>query len=272
MKALIEGLLRKGIPIGNPIYRFLYKCARRYVAAYENVNYDFRVNGEAYVLQKLAECGMSVIFDVGANRGEWTRLAIATNPGARIHSFEIVPSTFALLKDAVSGLEGVTLNNVGLNDRAGTCEILVSQAKDTHSTMVSTTIGRNSEFKPISVNCITGDDYCAANDVQHIDLLKIDVEGAEPAVLRGFSKMLSSGKISVIQFEYTEINIDSRYLLKDFYAVLGCYGYVVGKLYPNGVDFKAYDFRDENFRGPNYIAALRMRDDVVEAMRLKSRP
>jgi len=41
----------------------------------------------------------------------------------------------------------------------------------------------------------------------------------------------------------------------------------IGKLYPHGVAFKEYDFTEENFRGPNYVAVHSARDDLVEMLR-----
>jgi hypothetical protein len=42
---------------------------------------------------------------------------------------------------------------------------------------------------------------------------------------------------------------------------------VVGKLFPEGVAFKDFDMTDEDFIGPNFIACLKGRPDLVEALR-----
>src|SRR5207248_3898984 len=73
----------------------------------------------------------------------------------------------------------------------------------------------------VSVNVLTGrlttgDDFCARLGVSAIDLLKIDVEGMESAVLAGFQRMLASGSIGAIQFEYQFVNPVTRFLLKNF--------------------------------------------------------
>jgi FkbM family methyltransferase len=41
------------------------------------------------------------------------------------------------------------------------------------------------------------DTYCTENGIAHIDVLKVDVQGHEPAVLRGAERMLSEGRIDV---------------------------------------------------------------------------
>ncbi len=95
----------------------------------------------------------------------------------------------------------------------------------------------------------------AERNIAKIDLLKIDTEGAEHLVLRGFGDNLSPDRIPVIQFEYGLINISAKFLLRDFYAFFEARGYQVGKLMPAGVRFRSYQFEDEDFIGPNYVAA-----------------
>jgi hypothetical protein len=86
-----------------------------------------------------------------------------------------------------------------------------------------------------------------------IDLLKIDVEGHEAEVLRGF-QMLKSLAPKIIQFEYGPTFFPSRHTLQEVYNILGPIGYEIGRLYPRKVDFKAYAIPDENLRMGNYIA------------------
>jgi hypothetical protein len=60
-----------------------------------------------------------------------------------------------------------------------------------------------------------------------------------------------------VQFEYSRINIYTKFLLRDFYQLFEGYGYVVGKLFPDHVDVRPYAMNDEDFMGPNYIACPR---------------
>ena len=100
----------------------------------------------------------------------------------------------------------------------------------------------------------SGDAYMAEQGIDRIDLLKIDVEGAEHLVLQGLAGALAGGRIGVIQFEYGQANIVTRFLLRDFHLLLESHGYSVGKLYPNRVDFRRYRFEHEDFIGPNFVA------------------
>ena len=101
--------------------------------------------------------------------------------------------------------------------------------------------------------------------ITHVDFLKLDVEGAENRVLQGFANALQDRLIDVIQFEYGRANIISKFLLYDFYVLFQKYGYKVGKIYPNYVDFREYSSDDENFLGPNYLA---VREELVNHLGL----
>ena len=74
-------------------------------------------------------------------------------------------------------------------------------------------------------------------------------------MLRGFGDLLSPGRVPVVQFEYGMINIVTKFLLRDFYTHFEDRGYRVGKLFPGYVRFRPYRFQDEDFLGPNYVAA-----------------
>ena len=93
--------------------------------------------------------------------------------------------------------------------------------------------------------------------LSRVDLLKIDVEGHEIEVLSGFRDTLASPerRPRVIQFEYGHTWLPARHTLMEAYDLLRRSGYIVGRLYPDGVDFKPYSLADDHFRMGNYIAA-----------------
>jgi FkbM family methyltransferase len=236
---------------------------------YENFSYDFHRNGEARVLRTLEErTTIRTVFDVGANTGEWSTMAVHTFPSAHVHAFEIVPQTALVCRSNTQRLERFTLNEVGLSDREGSDEAYVTEGLSVLATCVpdfSDTFHRI-ETAPVAVRTTTGDLYCERLGIESIDFLKIDVEGYEDKVLRGFESMLERGAVRAIQFEYGYVNIASRFLLKDFYDLLIPYGMAVGKVYPTYVDFRDYDHHHEDFRGPNYLAVRRREHELIRAL------
>lgn len=235
----------------------------------ENRDYDMDSNGESRVLECLSRSHPAkLIFDVGANTGDWSQRAAKAMPGATIHAFEVVPSTFALLKEKVQALPQVRPVNMGLSDHEGVLDIHHDPAYPELATSVTGFSENFHHYQPqvASLPVVMGSQYCQEQGIEHIDLLKIDVEGHEPQVLKGFESMLQAGAIDVIQFEYGYVNIDTRYLLKDYYDYLGGLGMRIGKIFPNYVEFRNYRHRHEDFYGPNFLAVRSSQETLIRAL------
>lgn len=81
---------------------------------------------------------------------------------------------------------------------------------------------------------ITVDDFSASKRTFYIDLLKIDVEGHELAVLKGANRMISEGRIRFVQFEFGGTSIDSRTFFRDFWRLLSP-NYTLYRIVSNGL-------------------------------------
>lgn len=228
----------------------------KYYQIQENWDYDIEYNGERWLVQTLArEKLLRTMFDVGANLGDWAAMALETNPDARIHCFEICPPIFQKLSARLSSpkmAKKIALNPFGLSDAESEIKINYSDG-DGGGSMFS--IIKRENAHTMGAKVLPGKDYCANNQIKSIDLLKMDVEGSEHLVLRGFGDMINTSAIPVVQFEYGMVSIATKFLLKDFYEYFRSRGYQVGKLMPNSVRFREYCPRDEDFLGPNYVAA-----------------
>ena len=237
--------------------------------AYENVDYEFSTNGEAACLRTLAEStDTRSVFDVGANVGDWSATAVRIFPQATVHAFEIVPDTFERLAENSRDEARIVPHNFGLSDAEGTTKVYFAPELSHVATCVP---GFSDQFhdcvtREVDAAVTTGDTFCAENGIAKIDFLKIDVEGYEDRVLKGFEGMLSRGAIDVIQFEYGYINIDTHFLLRDFYTYLEGFGMRLGKIYPTNVDFRDYRHVDEDFYGPNYLAVRSSCAALIEAL------
>jgi FkbM family methyltransferase len=245
--------------------RSLAAFCRRYLAWYANVNYDLQTNGETFVLDRLAHFDPTVLFDVGANLGDWTAAARTLCPGAAVHAFEISPPTFTRLAARFSSDPLVHLNPAGLSDSEGTIEIRHYEGLEALTTAVD--YPHPFPFQTLRARVTTGAAYAASCGVQHIDLLKIDVEGMEEQVLAGFDPLFQRQAIDLVQFEYGRVSILTGFLLRHFYCFFEQRGFLVGKIYPEYVDFRAYSMEDEDFLGPNYLACRRDKPEYLQALR-----
>jgi FkbM family methyltransferase len=255
---------RMAAPANGSAGQLLARFCQNFLQAYKNWNYNLEVNGERWLLKRLADFAPAVVFDVGANVGDWLLAARSELPTAQLHAFEIIETTSEELLKRTAGQTGIVVNRFGLSDQEGTITMRAFEASSTLATQTAYPHGKYSELEcPVR----RGDAYLRDNGIERIDLLKLDVEGAERQVLSGFAKTLDEGRIDVIQFEYGKVAILTHFLLKDAYELLEAKGYTVGKLYPDHVDFRAYKLEDEDFLGPNYVAVRSARTDLVEALR-----
>jgi FkbM family methyltransferase len=188
-------------------------------------NYESERRDERLFLRKIAYRlpRDPVIFDVGANEGQYARIVREAMPGARIFSFEPGPTAFERLKVAKIG--GVF---VPIQAALGAIEgetVLFDYKERAGSEFASLIPGvieqfRGAEAQEISVAITTLDAFARRRSIDKIDLLKIDVEGAELGVLQGAREMIATRRIRVLQIEFTEMNLLSRTFFRDFAAIL----------------------------------------------------
>jgi FkbM family methyltransferase len=222
----------------------------------ENVNFNQKLNGEENYLSKLKDLSFNIIFDVGANTGEWSKMARRNWTKAEIHAFEILPKHCKVLSANLQNLD-IIINEFGLSEASGNIEVHYNNTSvsDSQATIYPQFIIKSERQYYDSVcECIVrrGDEYVSQNKISAIDLLKIDVEGHELKVIKSFGDFIT--KVRLIQFEYGVYNITSKDLLCDFFGHLERYGFVIGRLYPHFVDFFEYEYSREKFMGGNYIA------------------
>jgi FkbM family methyltransferase len=246
----------------TPLRKLAGLC-RRYLAWHENHSFDLETNGEAHVLATLARFRPRTLLDAGANVGDWTLAAHRACPGAAIHAFEIAGPTFATLVANVGHLQGVQCRNLGLGDVPGS--IRIRHYPEQPALTTSSEYPHPFEYVELSAEVVTGDGFAREHAIDRVDLLKIDVEGMEEPVLRGFDGLLRRRAIDLVQFEYGRVGILNHFLLRDFYAFFRERGYLVGKIFPRHVEFREYALTDENFTGPNYLACREDAHPYLEA-------
>lgn len=241
--------------------------ALAYINYYNDFSYDFDSNGESLVIQKLAQFQFNVVFDVGANVGDWSKMAADAFRNAKVYAFELSESTRVKLKDNLANPRHV-VSEFALGSMNGEIEYKNYGDLSTVNTLVDTTYhDAKIPFTREVAQLQTGDTFLATANIDQVDLLKIDVEGAEYQVLEGFKQSLKDHKIRVIQFEYGYANGDAGNLMKDFYELLSA-GYEIGKIWSAGVRFAPFDYRMNNFdSGPNYLAVARSDTAIINALR-----
>jgi FkbM family methyltransferase len=238
------------------------RLALRYYQAYISWDYHACRNGEYWLIDALAKFNFSCVFDVGANKGDWTERASAAFPSATIHAFEVAPHTADLLALRFQDNDRIVVNRFGLSNTTRTDQLefhpnqsdVSTLAKFKHSVYAT-------EATFLDVDVVATRDYSAG--FSRVDFAKIDCEGHDYQVLMGFGSDIT--KVQVLQFEVNEFSFFQGITLQDFCDLLD--GFNVGRLTPVGVVFKhAAQEEDALFPG-NYVAVANDRQDIIAALR-----
>ncbi len=240
----------------------------------EEINIGFKArncfpneSGEKEAIEAIARylesksCKENVIFDVGANTGEWSSLLLKTmqNPLV-LHIFE--PNTTLteelrknlLLNTDLASHHRLQFNEFGISELEQSTTLFVNDLSNELATIHELT--SRSCYEKISkqeIKLLRGDQYCKQNAINNIDLLKIDVEGGELEVLKSFNLNQGEINVSFIQFEYGIANFYAEHGLKDFFE---CFSedFIFAKLLPEGISIaEKYNNDIEDFEWSNYL-------------------
>jgi FkbM family methyltransferase len=185
-------------------------------------------SGEADLLRRLASKWSRrepiVIIDVGAHAGGYTAAAqTAFGQRARIHCFEPNPALFRSLAQRFDGDAQVRCHQVALGSASGSAPLFLDRVGSSRGSLVEASFqitGRPIE-QTHEVMVKTLDGVADEEGIYRVDVLKLDVEGHELAVLEGAARLLDAGRIEAVQFEFGERNLASRTYLRDFFELLG---------------------------------------------------
>jgi len=202
------------------------------------LNYQtLEASGESWFLDHCMErMKAPVVFDVGANAGDYTREVLKRAPWAHVFAFEPHPKTFLSLAESCESPNVLPLN-LALGADDGELPFFDYQDGDgsAHASLyrdvIETIHHKPSEEHRVSMRRLA--DVADEYDVRHIDLLKIDTEGHEFAVLEGAEPLIRAGEVDVIHFEFNEMNVISRRFFKDFWDFLPEYDFF--RLLPKGL-------------------------------------
>lgn len=199
-----------------------------------------------------------IVFDIGANGGLYTLLAskIVGSTG-HVYAFEPGERELALLKNNLekNKVSNVTVINQAVSDRKSTANFVVSQDGAMNSLAKNTHMYQN-VINTTTVETTSLDIFINEFNIPKVDLIKIDVEGAEHLVLAGMKNLLSASEGIKVLFECSDSTASGfKYSAKDFLEALSGDGLDIGFIddrldvvdinkYPNPAEIgvKIYNF------------------------------
>jgi FkbM family methyltransferase len=200
-----------------------------------------------WVQQQLVTKQNPVILDGGANHGHTTARYLKHYPGASLHVFEPFPGSFDILKQRFEGNPAVKLNQTALSDVEGMVSLNSNQSSYTNSILKSDPLAGDTWGEgvlktqaTVMVPTTTIDAYGQANSISAIDILKLDIQGAELKALQGTRTLLAKKAVGMI---YMELILGPTYLgqpkFEDYLHFFSEQGYVLLDIFnPFRKDFR----------------------------------
>jgi len=168
-----------------------------------------------------------IVFDVGANVGQSAKTYRRLYPLAQIWSFEPFPVTYEHLCHSLADdrFHPIAL---ALSDQISKAKLNIGAVSITNSLLRRET----DTGKSIEIQTDTLDHFCSEHGISNIDILKVDVEGAEDRVFSGAREMLSRRAIRSVFVEvYFRPVYDGMPMFWDLNAQLSSFGFGLRGLY-----------------------------------------
>lgn len=190
LKGGVAGLMRLVIPESITLEGATLMLNQDDVVVSGSLALNFYEGDEIQIFKNVLSRGMTV-FDVGANIGLYSVIAAQkVGPTGRVYAFEPDPTNFSFLKKNVAANKFSHLIPVqkAVTNISGDVRFFLSEDNLGDHSLYDTEQSRDS----ISVSGVSLNDFVKQYGIAKIDVLKIDVQGAEGQAFEGMSDILSS--------------------------------------------------------------------------------
>lgn len=219
-------------------------------------NWNPHEDGEYLMIKAFIKKG-DIVIDAGAHKGEWSQLVLEhTNNNCKLYSFEPVPTFFDQLTDELKDQATCCNAALGKNETEVSMYYYYEESEGC-SSLFERKVLNTIPVKKITVPVVYLDKFCAENNINHIDFLKIDTEGSEWDVLQGAHALITHKKIPIIQFEYGGTYPDAGITLKQVYEYLTSNAYAIFRLSEDGlIHVPSWRPELEDFHLSNWLAVM----------------
>tara|TARA_B100001059_G_C17711815_1_gene515912 strand:- start:152 stop:865 length:714 start_codon:yes stop_codon:yes gene_type:complete len=165
---------------------------------------------------------IDVLFDVGSHMGTYTDLILRNNNNLKAYLFEPQSKIFERIKKKYKDNDNILTFNLGVSDEETTKELFInlhdltstfsdfnkkSKYLNLKAKLYGSSISNMSHEKE-TVKTITLDKFILENNLESIDLMKIDTEGHELKVIKGLEKKIDVVKNILIEFHHRDVFSD----------------------------------------------------------------
>jgi FkbM family methyltransferase len=175
----------------------------------------------------------NVIFDIGANCGQTTERYLDLFRTATIHSFEPFPPSYTQLTRRFPDYDRLRCYPLAVSDGVGKRSFHTFTNSVTNSLLPAVADvykfvepGEMEDTGVITVESVTIDEFCRREQIAHIDILKLDIQGGDVQALRGAETMLSQERVGLVYAEVLFVPVYERQgYYHDMALCLSTHGY-----------------------------------------------
>jgi len=195
-----------------------------------------------------------ILFDIGANIGNYSLLVANLFPSSTIYSFEPSKATFDLLEDNTKLNLQINCVQIAFGENTKQADLYSDQTGSGLASLFNRDLSefgiKFSKCEVVEVQRL--DDWVVNNNVTP-DYIKIDVEGSELSVLKGGLNTLLN--VKAVQFEFGGTAIDAKTYFKDYWNFFTQLNFSLYRYTPIGLlKIENYSEKEELFEFMNYVA------------------
>ncbi len=195
-----------------------------------------------------------ILFDIGANIGNYSLKVSTLFPGSTIYSFEPSKATFDLLKENTKLNLQINCVQTAFGEDTKQSELYSDQTGSGMASLYNRDLNavgiKFNQSEVVNVQRL--DDWVSNNGITP-DYIKIDVEGSELSVLKGGINTLRN--IKAVQFEFGGTAIDAKTFFKDYWDFFAQLNFNLYRYTPRGLlKIHTYSESEEIFEYMNYVA------------------
>ncbi len=161
----------------------------------------------------ITDLGIKTVLDVGANVGDFAKLAREVFPDAAIYSFEPLPDCFAQLRSSLPGDTNFFPIETGVGSRDETLDFFRSfhspsssflKMEEFHKEAFPYT-NEGQAAEPLKISVKTLDGLLSGKELEKNILVKIDVQGFEIQAIEGAEQILDAARIVILEMSFAHL-------------------------------------------------------------------
>ena len=174
-----------------------------------------------------------IIFDGGSYIGKTIKIYKSIFPKSKIYGFEPSKNSYQILLNEFVDDEDILIFDYALSNDCNIKTLFLSSSDKLNSLNKPNKRAWGFEkTESLKVQTITIDDFCTENNIYHIDILKLDVQGSELDVIEGAKSMLSAAKIGLIYIEWQVVPLyENHHKFYKIAEILAKYDYHFFNIY-----------------------------------------